>query len=232
MLSQVIDGEEKVIAYGSRVLTKQERCCCVTRRELLAVVHFVKIYRHYLVGRKFVLRTDHASLRSFKHPEGQGARWLEILDTYDFDLVHRPGKKHQNADALSRGPCMQCSGDHEGQKIRIGRRKKTDKVQQEAILSRRKAVDVEPASNWLNSDTLNLQKIRDSLQADPGLSTVFDWVDRGVRPDLSSLSAEGKEIKYLWRQFPSLEISSGVLVRRLINAGMSPNVQIWIPGEL
>ena len=104
VLSQVIDGEKKVIAYGSRVLTKQERHYCVIRKELLAVVHFVKIYRHYLVGRKFVLRTDNASLRwlkSFKHPEGQVARWLEILDTYDFDLVHGPGKKHQKADALS-----------------------------------------------------------------------------------------------------------------------------------
>ena len=94
VLSQVIDGEGKVIAYGSQVLTKQERRYCVTRKELLAVVHFVKIYRHYLVGRKFVLRTDLASLRwlrSFKHPEGQVARWLEILDTYDLNLVHRPG---------------------------------------------------------------------------------------------------------------------------------------------
>ena len=83
----------------------------------------MKVYRHYLVGRKFVVRTNHASLRwlrSFKHPEGQVARWLEILDRYDFDFVHRRGKKHQNADALSRGPCMQCGGEHEGQKIRPG----------------------------------------------------------------------------------------------------------------
>ena len=80
--------------------------------------------------------------------------------------------------------------------------------------------------------TLNLQKIRESQHADPVLSTVFDWVDRGVRLDLRSLSAEGREIKYLWGQFPSLEISSGVLVRRLINAGMSPKVQILIPGDL
>ena len=77
VLSQEIDGQEKVIAYGSRVLTKQERRYCVTKKELLAVVHFVKTYSHYLVGKKFVLRTDHASLRwlsSFKHPEGQVAR--------------------------------------------------------------------------------------------------------------------------------------------------------------
>ena len=94
VLSQVQDGQERVVAYGSRVLTKQEKRYCVTRRELLAVVHFVKYFRHYLVGKKFTLRSDHASLkwvRSFKEPEGQVARWLEVLDAYDFDLIHRPG---------------------------------------------------------------------------------------------------------------------------------------------
>ena len=101
-----------------------------------------------------------------------------------------------------------------------------------ATRSRRKPVDAEPASNWLNSDALNLQKIGDSQQADPVLSTVYDSVDRGVSPDLSSLSAEGKEVKYLWERFPSLEIPCGVLIRRLINVGMSPKWQTLIPRDL
>ena len=49
------------------------------------------------------MRTDHASLRwlqSFHEPEGQVARWLECLSEYDFEVVHRPGTKHINADAL------------------------------------------------------------------------------------------------------------------------------------
>ena len=60
VLSQ-IDGEgrEWVIAYGSRILTKCERRYCVTWRELLAVVTFVKQYHSYLVGQRFILRTDH-----------------------------------------------------------------------------------------------------------------------------------------------------------------------------
>ena len=63
VLSQVDDqGCERVIAYGSRTLFKPERRYCVTRRELLAVVEFTRVYRPYLVGRKFVLRTDHGSL--------------------------------------------------------------------------------------------------------------------------------------------------------------------------
>ena len=102
------------------------------QRELLAVVHFVRTYRHYLVGRPFIVRTDHSALRwlrSFKEPEGQIARWLETLDSYDFTLEHRPGKKTANADAMSRGPCAQCGGDHEGQTIRVGRKgKKTRHV--------------------------------------------------------------------------------------------------------
>ena len=43
-------------------------------------------------------------LTRFKYPQGQLARWLEELSQYDMEIVHRPGKKHLNADALSRLP--------------------------------------------------------------------------------------------------------------------------------
>jgi len=42
---------------------------------------------------------------------GQQARWCEILEEFDFQIVHRPGVKHGNADALSRRPCGQCGKD-------------------------------------------------------------------------------------------------------------------------
>lgn len=48
--SQIQDGKERVIAYASRTLTKPERNYCVTRREMLAVVHFTKYFKHYLLG--------------------------------------------------------------------------------------------------------------------------------------------------------------------------------------
>lgn len=44
----------------------------------------------------------------FKNPEGQLARWFEVLSTYDMLIEHRPGAQHQNADALSKIPCKQC----------------------------------------------------------------------------------------------------------------------------
>ena len=107
------DGSERVIAYGSRTLSRPERRYCVTRRELhvLAVVTFVQQFRPYLLGRDFLLHTDHGSLTwltSFKEPEGQLARWLECLQEFSFETVHCAGKKHSNADTLSRQPCSHC----------------------------------------------------------------------------------------------------------------------------
>eukprot|EP00731_Ephydatia_muelleri_P010068 Em0005g654a len=95
---------EQVIAYASRVVSKQERKHSVTRRELLAVVTFTKYFRSYLLGRRFILRTDHSSLQwlyDFKELEGQTVRWLEQLQEFNFEVVHRSGHSHRNADALS-----------------------------------------------------------------------------------------------------------------------------------
>ncbi|XP_037834631.1 uncharacterized protein LOC112450568 [Kryptolebias marmoratus] len=110
VLSQIQEGEERVLAYGSKCLSATERNYCTTRRELLAVVEFTSHFRQYLLGRHFTIRTDHSSLRwltRLREPEGQLARWLEKLAEYDFQVVHRPGIKHLNADALSRKPCRE-----------------------------------------------------------------------------------------------------------------------------
>jgi hypothetical protein len=53
---------KRPIAFASRTLTKPERHYCVTQKELLAVVFFVKHFKHYLYGKQFIVRTDHGSL--------------------------------------------------------------------------------------------------------------------------------------------------------------------------
>ncbi|GFN73642.1 Pol polyprotein [Plakobranchus ocellatus] len=101
---QLQEGAERVIGYGSYTLSKEQRNYCTTRKELLVVVRFT---------RHFKVRTDHNSLRwltSFKEPQGQLTRWLEELSHYDMEIIHRPGKQHGNADALSRIPYVEeCS---------------------------------------------------------------------------------------------------------------------------
>jgi len=110
VLSQVQGGTERVIAYASRILDKRERNYCITRKELLAIVRLysLKHVKQCLMGRSFKVRTDHAPLtwlRRTPEPIGQQARWLEIMQGYEFEVEHRPGARHGNADAISRRPC-------------------------------------------------------------------------------------------------------------------------------
>ena len=97
ILSQVQDGHERVTGYYSKTLSNVERNYCVTRRELLAVVQAVKHFRPYLYGREFLLRLCRKA-----EPSSQVARWLEVLSEFQYRMEHRPGRRHGNADGLSR----------------------------------------------------------------------------------------------------------------------------------
>ena len=95
ILSHIQDGRERVIAYGSRTLKKEERCYCVTCQELLTVVYFVKHYWHYLHSRRILIRMDHGALKylfNFKDPAI--AWWRSATETlmrcYVLPLVNIP----------------------------------------------------------------------------------------------------------------------------------------------
>jgi len=105
VLSQRQGDQEKVIAYASRTLGKPEQKYETTRKELLAVVSGLKQFRQYLLGRHFIIRTDHAALtwlRRTAEPMPQLARWLTFIEQFDYEIEHRPGARHGNADGLSR----------------------------------------------------------------------------------------------------------------------------------
>ena len=61
VLSQVIDGVERPIAFFSRVVNGAQRNYCPTRRELRAVVAALQHFRHYLLGSRVILKTDRHS---------------------------------------------------------------------------------------------------------------------------------------------------------------------------
>ena len=61
----------------------------------------------YLIGKQFMARTDHNALKwikNLKQPKGEVARWIERLSIFDFEIEHRPGRNHGNADDVSRIP--------------------------------------------------------------------------------------------------------------------------------
>ena len=107
VLSHQYDGQEHVIAYASRSLSKAEKSCNTTEKEALAVVWAASQFRPYLYGRRFTLITDHCPLtclKSLKEPRGRLARWMASLSEYEWDIRHKPGHRHGNADGLSRRP--------------------------------------------------------------------------------------------------------------------------------
>ena len=105
VLSQTQVGKLCTIAYASRSLNKAECKYCVTRKQLLPIVNFIQHFKHYLLGRQFKVQSDHQPLEwlfKLRDPSGQVGHWLEILSAYQFLVEYHPGKKHNNADGLSR----------------------------------------------------------------------------------------------------------------------------------
>ena len=99
------DGKEMVVAYGGRSLRPDERKYTVSEQECLAVVEGIKAYKEYLSFQKFTVYTDHQALKwlnSIKDPSTRLGRWAILLQEYQYEIVHKQGKVHQNADALSR----------------------------------------------------------------------------------------------------------------------------------
>lgn len=114
VLTQIIDGEERVIAYASRSLTKSERNLSTTHRELLGVIFCIEKFRPYIEGVKFDIITDHYSLiwlNNLKNLTGKLARWSMKLRSHSFNLIHRKGSSNVVPDALSRIPCDEVSDE-------------------------------------------------------------------------------------------------------------------------
>ncbi|WVZ50109.1 hypothetical protein U9M48_001396 [Paspalum notatum var. saurae] len=104
-LGCVLLQEGRVIAYASRQLRKHEVNYPTHDLELAAVVHALKIWRHYLLANTCHIYTDHKSLKYiFTQPELNMRQrwWLELIKDYDLEIHYHPGKTNVVADALSR----------------------------------------------------------------------------------------------------------------------------------
>jgi ribonuclease HI len=110
-LGSVLMQGGKVVAYASRQLKKHETNYPTHDLELASVVHALKTWRHYLMGKQCEVFTDHKSLKYIftqKDLNMRQRRWLELIKDYDLSLQYHPGKANVVADALSCKAYVNC----------------------------------------------------------------------------------------------------------------------------
>ena len=220
VLSQVQSGEEKVVAYASRMLSNAEKNYCVTRRELLAVIHYLKQFRVYLLGRKFKIRTDHAALQWLRKtpiPIGQQARWAEQLEEFTFEIEHRPGRKHTNADTMSRRPCRQCGVEPQEEGAEVSE------------VCEVRAVILNDPENVENSPW-NEEEMSKAYAKDEELAEIVRMMKlSSERPPLQEVISRSAATKGYWNQWERLTLKGGLLYRRWRPMGKHPEVLQLVP---
>ncbi len=114
ILSQKERKFERVIAYASKSLTEAQRRFHPMEGECYALIWGVMHFRQYLHMKHFILRTDHKPLEwlvTISDAHGRRGKWVGMLQNFSFKIVHRPGLRHTNVDALSRNPVGSAADD-------------------------------------------------------------------------------------------------------------------------
>lgn len=98
-------GKDQPIAYASKQLTPTKRNYSFTERECLAMVFSAKKFRHYLICTLVVFFVDHMTIKYLVNKlelGGMLARWILLLEEFDYTVEYKPSRIHIQADHLSR----------------------------------------------------------------------------------------------------------------------------------
>ena len=103
---QIRNGQKRIIENYSKLFSKPQLAYATVEKEAIAVVHTLKKFRYLLMGRNFIVQTDHKPLLNYfnntKNANSRKLRMIFELQEYDYILQHIPGKENQDADLLSR----------------------------------------------------------------------------------------------------------------------------------
>jgi hypothetical protein len=105
---------ERVVAYASKGLTIVQKKFHPMEGECYALIWGIMHFRQYLHRTHFILRTDNKPLEwlaAVSDANGRRGRWIDMLQDFSFKILHRPGMKHTNVDALSRNPVGEAKDD-------------------------------------------------------------------------------------------------------------------------
>ena len=108
LLAQYNDNKVLVpIEFGSKCFNNTQLNWHVSEKEIFSIIYFVEKWRPFLIGRRFIVRTDHKNLEKLfndklKFKQGKLYRWCVRLQDFDFETQYIPGKENQFCDYLSR----------------------------------------------------------------------------------------------------------------------------------
>ena len=250
VLTQQVDGLERVVAYASHALSAAERRWSTYDRELWSIVWSVRNFRHYLGLRHFTIVTDHKPLLGLRRlpidndRTGRRSRWALELDPYDWVIVHKSGVLHTNADALSRCPEAPVTLVSSGTQT-LGT---ADSVSA-SVCSVETPLEVSneipnagvPASPeaTVHDDEVLVQAlshdgsdIRQLQQEDPDIRWVLEWLKDGQRPPKGRVKGVGQGLRILWHEFPRLTLVNGLVCRVIALTDVAETRQIVVPSVL
>ncbi|GBM25302.1 Retrovirus-related Pol polyprotein from transposon 412, partial [Araneus ventricosus] len=143
--------------------------------------------------------TTGQGLWQFKEPEGQIARWIQRLQEYDFEIQHRKGTSHGNADALSRRPCKESCKQCTNAEKKFG-------MERDISV---KVVTTTTVDPWSSCE------IQKAQLEDPAIKPILEKkLNSAERPSWQEIAPESPATKRYWALWDSLHLKDGVLYRK------------------
>src|SRR5215510_3948011 len=105
VLTQTEGTETRPVAFESRKLNSAERNYSTYEKEMLAIINALRVWRPYLLGKRFIVHTDHCPLShklNSKYSSNRLNKWTNFMNEFDICIKYKPGKENVVADALSR----------------------------------------------------------------------------------------------------------------------------------
>ena len=226
------DGvRERVIAYGGRKCTEAEKNYSSNKGETASFNDGLHRFEHILRFAPFKARVDNRCLnyiRNLKKPTGIWNRWLEFIDSFQFEIQHRAGKKHGNVDALSWATHLPLPTEEQEQaseEFLCSMIKELNQLTLAAIQTEAEKENILPLSN---------KQIRQYQRDDNDMRKIIPHVQAGIKPSKEERRLESKEFQQYCQDFELLYTHKGILYRKILvnEPRLGPNDRLCLPEKL
>ena len=189
------DGtRERLIGCGGRKCTEAESNYSSNKGETAAFVDGLERFEHLLRFAPFKARVDNRCLsyiKNLKKPTGIWNRWLEFINSFQFEINHRAGTKHGNVDSLSRASHLPSPNNQQieaSQEFLCSMVEELNDLTLGAIQEEAEKEQILPISN---------KQLRRAQKGDDALRKISGYVQEGRKPSKEERKLESKEFQSL-----------------------------------